>query len=361
MTATDTDLATAALGGDRPAFAALAERHRPALERACRRALRDPHAAADAAQEAMVAALLGLHQLRDPARFGSWLVGIGLNVSRRMLAAQERPSALAEAERPDPAAGPAELVELDWIAARVRAAVAKLPPGQRDAVLAFYLAGLTHAEAAAELGVAATAVKTRLHKARRSLRTSLSDLEEETSPMSRELPRLIPMRVAELRRTARTDDEPRHVVFLDEEGGKRRLLIWIGPAEATALAVLLERVELPRPTTVDLAAGLLAATGGRLAEVRIVRLTGNTFYAETVLADGTAVDARPSDALALATLVGAPIRVDETVLEAAASAEESFDDLRAEAMAAKEDAATLATETRERLARAKAEWAVREA
>src|SRR5690349_5885481 len=85
MPPTDADLVDRALAGDRGAFAALVERHAPALRRACRRALNDPDAAADAAQDTVVTAMLSLHQLRDGDRFGSWLVGIGLNHCRHVL------------------------------------------------------------------------------------------------------------------------------------------------------------------------------------------------------------------------------------------------------------------------------------
>jgi bifunctional DNase/RNase len=91
------------------------------------------------------------------------------------------------------------------------------------------------------------------------------------------------------------------------------LLIWIGPFEGTALAMSLQGAELPRPGSFQFTAALLAAAGGALQEVRVTRLVEGTFYAEAVV-DGAAgrggVDARPSDALTLALLTGAPIRVD---------------------------------------------------
>ena len=81
----DAALVAAARRGDRRAFAELVERHYPRLLRGCVRATGDPDAAADAAQEAVVAALLGLERLRRADRFGAWLVGIGLNLCRRRL------------------------------------------------------------------------------------------------------------------------------------------------------------------------------------------------------------------------------------------------------------------------------------
>ncbi len=132
---------------------------------------------------------------------------------------------------------------------------------------------------------------------------------------------VIEMRVVDVRRTRAADTvKNEHVVLLEQVGGKQVLPIWIGESEATALALQIERVDLPRPLTYAFAAGLLQAGGGRLREVRISQLVETTFYAEAVVEgpEGVAtVDARPSDALNLALLTNAPIRVDPSVLEAA--------------------------------------------
>src|SRR5688500_10311075 len=86
----DAALVLAARGGDRGAFGALVARHRPLLLALCRRALGDAAPAEDAAQEAVLQAMLGLDRLRRPDRFGPWLAGIGLNVCRRTLQARTR-------------------------------------------------------------------------------------------------------------------------------------------------------------------------------------------------------------------------------------------------------------------------------
>ncbi len=103
----------------------------------------------------------------------------------------------------------------------------------------------------------------------------------------------------------RSDDvpQPKHLMLLAERNGDRRLPIWIGPAEATAMAISLESVEHPRPMTYGLAASLLHAAGSQLREVRITRLTDSVFYATVVLGGPSGpqeVDARPSDAVNLA-------------------------------------------------------------
>jgi bifunctional DNase/RNase len=110
-------------------------------------------------------------------------------------------------------------------------------------------------------------------------------------------------------------------VLLEQEGGARRLPIWIPPAEGERIAMRLRAEDRPRPDTYRFTADLLGAAGATLQEVRVVRLAETIFYAEAVLGDGTAVDARPSDAINLALVTGAPILVDEAVLAEAAKTE----------------------------------------
>jgi bifunctional DNase/RNase len=178
--ASDARLVEAALGGDKDAFAALVTRHWATAVALAARVLGTPDLASDAAQEAAVAALVGLDRLRTPGRFGAWFCGITLNVARG------------------------------------------------------------------------------------------------------------------------------------------RLPIWVGPTEATVLALSLQAVETPRPLTYQMTASLLDACGSRVSEVRITRLAGEVFYA-VVIVDGPAgrreVDARPSDAVNLALVTGAPILADSALLD----------------------------------------------
>jgi RNA polymerase sigma-70 factor (ECF subfamily) len=344
MAPTDADLVAAARAGDRAAFGALVERHLALLRRTCERAAGDRELAADAAQEAVLHALLGLDGLREPARFGSWLVGIGLNLCRRRLRERGRAAWELSDLVPDRAPGPAERAESGEAVRRVRQAIAALPRGQRDAVVLFHLAGLGHAEAAARLGTRAGAVKTRLHKARAALRPRLVDLREE-NPM----PDHVEMRVADVRRAA----SGRHIVLLEEPGGGLRLPIWVGEPEGTWLALLLEDVALPRPGPYQLAAALLGATGAELREVRVARLVEHVFYAQAVLAGGEAVDARPSDALSLALVTGVPVRVAPAVL---ATAADGLEPPFAEELAAAPDGSgAIARDAQARLAEQRAE------
>jgi bifunctional DNase/RNase len=113
----------------------------------------------------------------------------------------------------------------------------------------------------------------------------------------------------------------RHVVILKETDRDRYLPIWIGPWEASAIAMKLQGLTPERPLTHDLFATTLEELGARLDRVVISDLADETFHARLVLErDGRTVDvdARPSDALALAVRSGTRIFAAETVLDQAA-------------------------------------------
>ena len=107
--------------------------------------------------------------------------------------------------------------------------------------------------------------------------------------------------------------------------GDLLLPIWIGPNEAAAIAMALQGVTAPRPLTHDLFVATLQQLGAPLRSVRITRLDEGVFYGELVLGEdaGTVVDARPSDAIALALRAGAPVLVaDEVLAEAGVPVEQ---------------------------------------
>jgi RNA polymerase sigma factor (sigma-70 family) len=317
----DAELVAAARAGNKEAFACLADRHRGMVMALVRRLLGTDDLVADVTQEATVAALVGLGRLRSARQFGAWYAGIALNVARRWL--REVSAGSLPEEYPDAEPGPAERAEAAEMARWVREAVATLAPGQRAAVLAFYWRGLTHAESALELGITVGAVKARLHQARGALAPQLAsciDHEKETTAMSAATESAwVDTDVIDVRRSDGPDDPLRrpHIVVLQERNGTRRLQVFTGSAEAIALACSLEAVEMPRPMTYQLAASLLTAAGSRLTEVRITRLVDGVYHAAVMVeAQGRVVevDARPSDALNLALVTGAPVRVDAAVL-----------------------------------------------
>lgn len=108
------------------------------------------------------------------------------------------------------------------------------------------------------------------------------------------------------------------VLILKEVNGTRVLPIWIGVMEATAIAAELENVRFPRPMTHDLIKNILEKMNCMLTKVVITDLRDNTYYANIYIDAGgeeTVIDSRPSDAVAIALRTGAPIFINEEVLE----------------------------------------------
>ncbi len=110
------------------------------------------------------------------------------------------------------------------------------------------------------------------------------------------------------------------VVFLKAESGSLTLPIFIGAAEAQAIAFVLEKVQPPRPLTHDLFKSLMDNLECRIKRIEVCDLRDNTFYAKLFLEwNGTEIelDSRPSDAIALALRFSAPIFVEDGIMESA--------------------------------------------
>jgi len=112
------------------------------------------------------------------------------------------------------------------------------------------------------------------------------------------------------------------IVVLRDLQDQRALPIWVGVCEASAIALQVENVTTPRPMTHDLLRNVISDLRGRVERVVVTELKDSTFYAVIMLevqGEMVAVDARPSDAIALALRAKAPIFVEEAVLESAKS------------------------------------------
>jgi hypothetical protein len=116
------------------------------------------------------------------------------------------------------------------------------------------------------------------------------------------------------------------IVLLRERGGDRYLPIWIGAAEATAIAYAQQGIQPPRPLTHDLMKNVIEGLGHRLTEVRIVELRDGIFYAALILDGTTEISSRSSDAIALALRTGTEIVTGETLLEEAGVSMSSDED-----------------------------------
>lgn len=114
------------------------------------------------------------------------------------------------------------------------------------------------------------------------------------------------------------------IVILRELEGERALPIWVGIFEAHAIAREIEKFQTPRPMTHDLIKNIIAGVEGKVNRIVVNDLQDNTFFAEiSIQMNGSEVviDSRPSDAIALALRMQAPIFVEEKVLEEAKSIE----------------------------------------
>ena len=340
----DTALVLLAKAGDKEAFGILVDRHRPMALRIAGRMTANPDVARELAQEALLHAYLSLDRLRDATRFESWLYGIVLNVCRSHRRAQREDHTSLEAltgglrfEATSLSSGsfepdPQEVVEADELHRTVLRAVSSLSPKSRAATLLFYYEQLTVREIAATLGISVAAVKGRLHKARNRLRDLLADVQPSFGPTnaSQKERRMIDVEVIDVLdwKAIRDDgvdvedEKPgaMHVVVMYDSVGKRVLPIWIGPAEGQSIATGLRDVEAPRPGTHAFAARMLESVGARFEEARVEQLKGTTFYGVAKLRYGhdvREIDARPSDAIAMAVHSNSPVRVAEEVMDQA--------------------------------------------
>ncbi len=108
------------------------------------------------------------------------------------------------------------------------------------------------------------------------------------------------------------------VVILREKGGDRMLPIWIGPGEASAIAMELAGIKFSRPLTHDLFSAVVKGLGGQLVRVLITKVVDNTYYASLIFSrngEMISIDSRPSDSIALALRADAPLFADDELLE----------------------------------------------
>jgi RNA polymerase sigma factor (sigma-70 family) len=320
----DGDLVRVARDGDPAAFRLLVERHLPMARARAARLCPLPDDADDAVQDAFLQAFIALDRLRDPDRFAGWLGGIVANVCR----AQRRRAPLTllgdwpENLHPASAGGLPSAEDLDRAEALGRA-VAGLPPGQRHAVTAFYYADQPAGQIAGTPGAA----KASLHKARRRLRAYITAHRPDLIPA---LSRRIPMTAVRIAHAdpwpGRTTDGRMaidHVlVILADDAGHRAL-----PVRLRRHDVKLWRLLSP-PDDRDedqwgahdeeMTGRLLQAAGVTLAGVTVTDLGPGVTATRIGIAGpgGTRpVTASLADGLTLAVITGAPLAVDDPVMD----------------------------------------------
>jgi RNA polymerase sigma-70 factor (ECF subfamily) len=312
----DGDLVRLARDGDPAAFRLLVERHLPMARARAARLCPQPDDADDAVQDAFLQAFLALDRLRDPDRFAGWLGGIVANICR----AQRRRPPLTllgdwpETLHPASAGRLPSAEDLDRADALGRA-VAGLPPGQRHAVTAFYYADQPASQIAATPGAA----KASLHKARRRLREYITAHRPDLIPA---VNRRTPMTAV---RIAHADPSPGRtpvgLVVLADDAGHRALPVRL-PA-AGPFWRLLGRPggrdqDHPDDDAGQMTGHLLHAAGIAVTAVTVTDLGPAVTAARVDIAvpGGTRqITTRLADGLALAVITGAPLAVDDPVMD----------------------------------------------
>jgi len=345
----EVELVTRSLDGDRAGFEQLIRPHESRLKRLLRGMLGDPFDAEDVYQETLLRAYLNLEQLREPSKFGAWIYSIAANLARswRLPARTSHLTALEglgsdpseEESLPTSSMSSEALLIQEDENRQLRQAVEDLPPAEREAVLLVYLGGMSHKEAAEQLGATLNAVKVRVHRGRRHLQAAL-DLRAETETQKdyKEVdmvevniydvlvhfnetePAPIPTELdAGMKKIiSRLDRRRSYVVLLKETAGERALPIWIGAFEAESIVMILSQAKAARPITFDLIKTLISLGNLHIIRFEINRLHEKVFYANMVVQteEGVSeVDCRPSDALNLAVRLGAPIFAAPEILD----------------------------------------------
>lgn len=312
--------------GDRTAFGKLIERHRERARRVALSCVGDLDMARELAQEALLQAYLSLAHLQRDEQFGAWLHGIVRNVCHGYLREQKAVLRLAETGGPAAAAtagtsDPQALIEERERRRTVWEAVNTLSPENRAVTILFYYEQRSLQEIALFNQTSVGTIKGRLHRARQQLRQRLQSEYPElhrTVLQKQRRKTMVPITIAGVgTSTGEHGVEQTSVVLLDQ-AGRRFLSIFIGPAEAFSIQSSLQNTPTERPMSMDLAANLLREAGAQITEVRIEALQNETFLAvvKLRLADQAVreVDARPSDAIALALRMNAPLFAAEAVL-----------------------------------------------
>ena len=133
----------------------------------------------------------------------------------------------------------------------------------------------------------------------------------------------------ELSKIIITETSDYQVIWLREKGGQRTFPILIGIVEAAAIDRTIREIQTPRPLTHDLLASVITTLGAKLDRVIVSSLRHNTFYAKLLLqVDGSIleVDSRPSDAVAIAVRLNAPIFVEDDVLNSVCDGSKNAED-----------------------------------
>ncbi len=315
------------LEGDGNAFSLLVQKYQNAVYGLCYHMVGNFADAQDLTQETFVRAYLELAKVRDPSRFARWLHRITVNVCKMCLRDRKGADgipleAVAQIEENfADSDSPVEHAKAAELRLSITEAIATLSEKNRLAVTLYYIDGLSHGEIGDFLSVSPSAVKSRLHRARKELKKELITMVEDKFG-EHKLPEDFSEKVVQEMVFSRMLMDPKQkapVVILQNKADEEQILpIWIGMFEAMAILQGNEGSTKPfRPTTHDLMANMLEELGAKVVRVVVTDLRETTFYARIIIqTDGVLkeIDARPSDSIALALRAGVPIFVAKSLL-----------------------------------------------
>ena len=323
----DSELVKRVLTGDVHAFGLLIEKYKDAVYGAILSRIKNFADADDIAQETFLKAYRSLRQLKNPSKFGNWLYSIALNTCTDwMRKLKERPISPLESNHEDsglidPSQSPERDYEEEQIRAFVLNAISSLSDVNREAITLYYINGYSQDDISEFLDVPLGTVKRRLHDAREQLKKEVIQMVEDTLKGEKpgdEFTRKVMEEIKTISMFVGVDPtvDPSIVLLTDDKG--RSMPIWIGHPEAAAINIGLEDKKPPRPMTHDLFINTLCKFGIGISKVVVNDNREGTFYA-TITFERYGVkeeiDARPSDAIALAVRVKAPIFASENVLQ----------------------------------------------
>lgn len=330
---TDAQLIQRTRSGNREAFAVLFDRYFEMAKGAAYRILHDRALAEDLAQDAMLQAYLSINNLKNSDSYASWLYGIVRNLCYSHLRKQASGSAVVldeldewHVDKEFYRSGaqweddPVRVAERRLNKSAIENAIEKLAPKRKEAAALFYLEQMSIQEIAQRLAVSETAVKSRLFQARKQLQTQLSSLYFETVCLAKRHidveKRKIDMVKIDSVHTFTREDNQAIVLFVAKES-LRCLQMWIGMDVGHALGLILKGEETPRPLTHNTMAQMVELLDATVARVEVNALKDTTFFGTIYVernGESRQLDARPSDAVTLALVAGAPIYIADEVM-----------------------------------------------
>ncbi len=319
-------LVVRAQGGDLDAYGQILRRFQDMAYGYAYAILGDFHRAEDVAQEAFIRAYRDLQKLDDPATFPGWFRRIVFKYCDRRTRRKGLPTVPLQSVGPmqSDRPGPLEKAQKREMAEKVLQAIRALPEKERTVTTLYYINGYSQKEVADFLELPVATVNNRLHASRKRLKERMIAMvadELKGSRPDREFKERVMRVVSRVEvRPEKSPEDSGRVLLVAEDG--RCLPVVIGKAEEAAIHRAVTGQEPPRPLTHELFLSALEAFGISVKETRVTELRDGTFIGECVLErDGEerVLDARPSDAVALAIMTDSRVSVAEKVLSEAAT------------------------------------------